>query len=73
MAKVRIEHDRPNCIGCAACSAIAPDQWEMNADGKVDAKKTEVEDSEKDLAVQAAESCPVNVIHVIDKDGKKLI
>ena len=25
-----LQHDRPNCIGCGACSVIAPKFWEMN-------------------------------------------
>ena len=27
MAKYTIDHDRPTCIGCAACEAIAPEFW----------------------------------------------
>jgi len=30
----KLEHDRPNCIGCGACVAVAPDFWEMDDDGK---------------------------------------
>ena len=33
-----LQHDRPNCIGCAACEAVAPDFLEMNGDGKSDIK-----------------------------------
>ena len=36
--KYILQHDRPNCIGCAACEAVAPDFWEMNVDGKSDIK-----------------------------------
>ena len=32
--KYKIEHNRPDCIGCAACAAVAPNHWEMNEDGK---------------------------------------
>jgi len=35
---VKIQHDRPNCIGCAACAAVAPEFWSMNEDGKSDLK-----------------------------------
>ena len=35
----KIDHDRPNCIGCGACAAVAPEFWEMSAvDGKSDVK-----------------------------------
>ncbi|MDP6600096.1 MAG: ferredoxin [Candidatus Woesearchaeota archaeon] len=78
-----LQHDRPNCIGCGACEAVAPDFWEMNSDGKSDIKNgenvdngwQELEIKEKDLAVNkdAADSCPVNVIHIIKKDTKEKI
>ena len=34
--KYQVQHDRPNCIGCAACAAVAPDFWTMHEDGKSD-------------------------------------
>ncbi|VVB53761.1 4Fe-4S single cluster domain protein [uncultured archaeon] len=83
MADYTIQHDRPNCIGCTACAATAPAFWEMGADGLSNLKgaKKNAEGNEelaieqKDYAVnkQAADSCPVNVIHIIDKAGKKII
>ena len=82
--KYKLEHDRPNCIGCGACVAVAPDFWEMNDDGKADIKKgknrpdgwQERDIDEKDFQENkdAAESCPVNVIHLKRlKDDKKII
>ena len=84
MAKYLIEHDRPNCIGCGSCAAGCPNSWEMNDDGKSDIKGgkhradewQELEIDEKDFAAnkEAAESCPVNVIHIKKKDtGEKII
>jgi len=79
----RIEHDRPNCIGCGACAAVAPDFWEMNDDGKSDIKKAKTrEDSWQELEIkeenfqqnkEAADSCPVNVIHIIKKENNEKI
>ncbi len=81
---VKIQHDRPNCIGCAACTAVAPEFWSMNEDGKSDLKGakpsasasgwTELEIEEKDFELNksAAEACPVNVIHIL-KNGDKII
>lgn len=84
MTKVlRIVYDRPGCIGAAACVAIAPKVWVMNDDGKADligGKK--ISDTEWELEVSddiqlnldAAMGCPVNVIHVFDKEtGEKLV
>ena len=81
--KFQIFHDRPNCIGCAACAAVAPDFWSMNEDGKSDIigskmKEDETEEldiEEKDFKTnrEAADSCPVNVIHIINKETKEKI
>ena len=81
--KFMIQHDRPNCIGCAACAAVAPDFWEMNEDGKSDiigSKKLDDETEELDIDEknyvenkEAADSCPVNVIHIINKETKEKI
>ena len=88
MANPKAEHVRPECIGCGACVAIAPDFWQMDDnDNKADlknCKKTrngseivleELQLAEKDFQINkdAAEACPVNCIHVYDKDGKKVI
>lgn len=82
--KYVLQHDRPNCIGCAACESVAPEFWEMNEDGKSDIKNgknlengcQELDFEEKDFQLNkdAAYSCPVNVIHIVKKEtGEKLI
>jgi len=82
--KYMLQHDRPNCIGCAACEAVSPEFWEMNSDGKSDIKDgknrddgwQELDLEEKDFRAnkEAADSCPVNVIHLVRKDtGEKII
>jgi ferredoxin len=84
---VKVEHDRPNCIACAACSIVAPEFWQMSAvDGKSDLVGSQhtVENGEivkEELAVaqesydknkEAADMCPVNVIHIF-RNGEKII
>ena len=74
MTKFKLEHNRPDCIGCAACAAIAPEYWEMHEDGKSDIKKSikrpdgweerEIEETEFTANKDAADACPVNVIHI---------
>ncbi len=72
----KIRHDRPNCIGCMACANIAPEFWEMSPiDGKSDIvgsqigddgwETMEIEEKDFDTNMNAAQSCPVNVIHLI--------
>lgn len=81
----RIRHDRPNCIGCTACAAVAPQFWEMSVlDGKSDIvgatmnaegwEELDIPDADFQVNMDAASVCPVNVIHLIQiGDGKLLI
>ncbi len=76
--KFTIEHDRSKCIGCGVCVSLAPEFWGMNNDGKAflkGSKNNKRQIGEKDVAKNkaAAESCPVNIIHITDPEGKKLI
>lgn len=77
--KYRIIHDRDICIGCSACASVCPKHWIMENDGKSSiightksgngeeellgsVEKPLEEDYESNL--EAAESCPVNCIHL---------
>ncbi len=72
--KYRIEFDRENCIGAASCAAVNPDNWEISMqDGKADVKKKEIDEEELRQNMDAAQACPVNVIHIYDEEGRKLI
>jgi ferredoxin len=80
MKKYKIEHNKPDCIGCGACAAVCPEFWEMEeAHSTIKGSKKrsdgweELEISERDLECnkEAAESCPVNVIHITDLEKKK--
>jgi len=84
MGKFKIEHVRPECIGCGACAAVHPDRWVMDdEDGKsniVEGKRLESGDEEFDLSdeefelnKEAAECCPVNVIHLRNKETNERI
>jgi len=83
--KYRVELDREGCIGAAACVAVDSDNWTIVEDGKVDLKdsnqdtKTKffvrvIDESELTKWKEAAEACPVVVIHIIDLEtGKRII
>lgn len=73
MPKYKIEYDREGCIGAAACIAVAPDAWKMGSDGKADQLLHEFDEKDLQKHLDAARSCPVNVIHIIDPNGKKLV
>ena len=77
MVKYKVEYERDKCIGAAECAALQPDRWEMNSDGKADLLKGEknenlwvayFEEEELEQFMEAAESCPVTVIHIINTE-----
>ncbi|MBI4151915.1 ferredoxin [Candidatus Woesearchaeota archaeon] len=80
MEKMKVVHFKKDCISCGACAAIAPQYWEMDEEGlstlkgsvKVDDHyELEIETEEARAANQeAAEVCPVNIIHVKKKEEK---
>lgn len=84
----KIEHDRPGCIGCGACAAVSPQFWTMDPnDGKSDLVGSEKIKEGNDVKLEtmtidedkfkpnkeAADVCPVNVIHLFDAKGNKII
>ena len=85
--KYKIEHIRDECIGCGACSSVAPEYWKMEDDGKTSingAEKTKNDAGQTieklgpteegfELNNDAAESCPVNCIHLfkINEDNSE--
>ena len=81
--KYKIKYDRPGCIGCGACVVIAPKFWEMKDDGKSSLikgekdkkgwEKKKITQKDFDINLEAAESCPVEVIHIVDEETKEEI
>jgi len=70
---VSVKIDKETCIGCGACTATAPDIFELGDDGKaqlVEQYRTaspaegEIPDEMKELAESAANTCPVAAITV---------
>jgi ferredoxin len=68
MAKIKLE--RELCIGCGSCAAVCPKHFEMSDDGKshiIGTEKKEIEELEvekAECAETAAETCPVQCIHI---------
>ena len=60
--KARI--DRDGCIGCGLCEQTAPEVFRMSEDGLADVIGDEVPAGSEEGAVEAAENCPVGVIHL---------
>ncbi len=80
--KLKIELNREECIGAAACVAVASKIWEMEADGKVsiiggnkleDGKKEEIlidtqNDEDIESIIESAKVCPVAVIKIFNTE-----
>ncbi len=82
MAKYRIVYERSGCIGAAQCVAVYGKRWSLAKDGKADLKGSKKKNSAWELEInekefkkmkEAAAACPVNVIHIYDEKGKKII
>lgn len=72
---MKIILDREKCISCGSCASVCPKYFKMGRDGKaelVGQKKTleegveEVDIKEKSCSVEAADSCPVEIISVVE-------
>ena len=58
MAKITVNE---SCIGCGACTGVAPDVFEMNDEGLASVVGDDVTS-----AKEAVDSCPVEAIEVED-------
>lgn len=71
---MKIIHDRQKCIGCGSCVALCPKYWEMGEDGKavlkeskkVDGGVYELKIEKPDCIQETAESCPVQIIKIVE-------
>ena len=65
MSKVIVDQEK--CIGCGACVAIDPENFDFNEDGISTVIKEEATDSAK----EAEEACPVYAIDIIENENCK--
>ena len=83
--KLTIKVDPDLCIGAASCVTIEPATFQLNGDNKADVldhsvalggpsyeRTIEVNESEKENIILAAQSCPTLAIFVFDDSGKQL-
>jgi Ferredoxin len=67
---MKITIEKPKCIGCGTCASLCPKYFEMGEDGKSrfkDSKSSEgeeIEIKEAECTQDAANSCPVQCIHL---------
>ncbi|MFH1455492.1 MAG: ferredoxin [archaeon] len=70
MAKFNIEFNEEECIGCGACAAQCPENWDMKEDEDEGTRKAEPLEFEiEDLSCNelAANVCPVGAINIVKK------
>ena len=52
------------CIGCGACAAICPEEFEITDEGVAKEIKENIDDNNKDAVIEASEGCPTSAIEV---------
>ena len=68
MAKYKLEIEQ-GCISCGNCANVCPEFFEMEEKSKLLKKETD----DLGCAKEAAEQCPVNVIHITDTESNERI
>lgn len=64
-----LEVDKGVCIGAAPCTAMAPNTFALNDDGKAGILAS-VDQDDQETILNAARSCPVAAIIIKDASGK---
>ena len=62
---IKVLVNQETCIGCGACTAVAPSIFEMNDDGlafNILDENSEIPEELEEEANEAVESCPVIAI-----------
>ena len=79
MAGFKVVLERDECIACESCVSTCPDSFEMADDQLAEMKgatrtgnNDESEVSDLGCIKEAAEACPVNIIHIYE-GGNKII
>lgn len=52
------------CIGCGACAALVPDEFDINDDGVAYAINDIIKEDDKELAKDAKDNCPTGAISI---------
>lgn len=58
-----VEVNQEACVGCGACTVVAPDAFKINQEG-VSEPTPEISQIEKEVLVRASQACPVSAISV---------
>ncbi|KKR86551.1 MAG: 4Fe-4S ferredoxin [Candidatus Uhrbacteria bacterium GW2011_GWF2_41_16] len=85
MSQYRIKVDPDLCIGAASCVTISPETFQLNEENKAYVldhgteptertyeRVVEMDDSEKEQLIMAAQSCPTLAIFIYDESGTQI-
>jgi ferredoxin len=61
---MKVEVDQDICTGCAVCTDLVPEVFELNDDNLCVVKKPDVPAGLEEKVQEAADSCPVSCITV---------
>jgi len=56
--------DRDGCISCGLCASTCPEVFRMADDGLAEVYVDEIPEDSEEMAHEAADGCPVSVIHI---------
>lgn len=79
MPALKVIHFKKDCISCGACAAIAPQFWELEPSGLAQLKGAKevgdhwelpIKEEDKAAHQEAADVCPVNIIHVKENEER---
>lgn len=59
---MKVVVDREGCIGCGVCAEVCPEVFRIAGDGLSEVIASP--DGHEDAVEEAAENCPVEVIHI---------
>ncbi len=71
MGVFKIKLDQ-GCIGCGACESACPENWKMKGE-LAEFKKDTISEEELPKNKEAAQVCPVMIIHIEDENGKQIM
>ena len=54
------------CIGCGACAAIVPEEFDISDNGTAEALNETVKEENKEIVKEAKENCPTGAIQIED-------
>lgn len=56
------------CIGCGACAALVPDEFEISEQGVAHSLNDQVKEENKELALDAKDNCPTSAISIEERN-----